>query len=317
MERGIVDLAIIGSGPAGLSAAVYGTRAGLETLVVTDGSVGGQIATTDVVDNYPGIENVGGLELGQRMWDHAEHLGARFVFDRIGAISRDDFDGVFTLSGDDGAYEARTVIYAAGATPRRAGFAGEDEYRGRGVSYCATCDGMFYRGKDVYVIGGGNTACEEALYLSKLAASVTLIVRKDHLRAMKSLRDSVADSPNIIVRYLSRILSVSGDGLLSSLELESVDDEGNPTLERIEKEPGSFGIFVSVGQEPQTELVQEFVDLDDHGYIQTDCSMATRTPGLYCAGDVRVTPLRQVITAAADGAVAATSAACFLGALGE
>ena len=317
MERGIVDLAIIGSGPAGLCAAVYGTRAGLETLVVTDGSAGGQIATTDVVDNYPGIENVGGLELGQRMWDHAEHLGARFAFDRIGAISRDDSDGGFTLSGDDGAYRARTVIYAGGATPRRAGFAGEDEYRGRGVSYCATCDGMFYRGKDVYVIGGGNTACEEALYLSKLAASVTLVVRKDHLRAMKSLRDSVADSPNIIVRYLSRILSVSGDGLLSSLELESLDDEGSPTVEHIEKEPGSFGIFVSVGQEPQTELVQEFVDLDGHGYIQTDRSMATKTPGLYCAGDVRVTPLRQVITAAADGAVAATSAARFLGVLGE
>ena len=173
------DLLIIGGGPAGLSAAIYATRAGLDSLTIEQGAFGGQITTTDEVDNYPGIEGVNGGELGTRLQEHAEHLGAAFAYDTIEDVTRNE-DGTFTASGYDGTYTAKTLIYAAGATPRKAGFAGEDEFRGRGVSYCATCDGMFYTGKRIFVIGGGNSACEEAVFLSRFASEVTLIVRKEH-----------------------------------------------------------------------------------------------------------------------------------------
>lgn len=314
------DVVIVGSGPAGLSAAIYATRAGLKPLVVTSGSAGGQIAATDVVDNYPGIENVGGLELGQRLWDHAEHLGAEFSFEQISGITFHDDSRIFELGYDnelDASFWARSVIYAAGATPRKAGFAGEDDFRARGVSYCATCDGMFYRGKDVFVVGGGNTACEEALYLAKLASSVTLVVRKDHLRAMRNLQDAVLSSSNIKVRYLSSIARVEGDSLIERVVLSTVETDDKRVEETLTFKPGSVGVFVSVGQEPQSTLVSMLADLDERGYVKTAEDMSTRTPGLFCAGDVRVTPLRQAITAASDGAIAATGAARYLGILGE
>lgn len=310
------ELVVIGGGPAGLSAAIYATRAGLTPVVIESGSFGGQISTTDELDNYPGLDNVGGVELGERMRAHAERLGAEFSYDAIKSIELDAGTTTFRLQGEE-SYEASSVVYAAGASPRKAGFVGENAYLGRGVSYCATCDGMFYRGKQVFVVGGGNTACEEATYLARLAEKVTLLVRKDHLRAMSSLANSVLENPKIEVRYLTSIVELRGrEGAVTSLPdtiVLSVGEAGaTPHIEELSFAPGSFGVFVAVGREPRSELVSDLVDLDADGYVLTNDSMETRTSGLFCAGDVRTKPLRQVVTAASDGAVAAVSAATYL-----
>lgn len=304
------DLTIIGGGPAGLTASIYATRAGLDALTIEQGSFGGQIAITDEVDNYPGIEGVNGAELGAKLQQHAEHLGAAFAYDSVTTAAHDD-EG-FRLVGDEGTYTSRALIYAAGATPRPAGFVGEDTFRGRGVSYCATCDGMFYTNKRVFIIGGGNSACEEAVFLSRFASSVTMLVRKDHLRAVSSVVRQVEQNDKITVRYLTSLVRLEGEGFPSKVTLRD-NATGAESVEELE--PGSFGVFVSVGYVPQTALVKDLVDLAADGSIKTDESMATRTPGLFAAGDVRAKPLRQVITAASDGAVAATSAALFLGEL--
>lgn len=309
------DVIIVGGGPAGLAAAIYARRAGLSPLVVEASAFGGQIATTDDVDNYPGLELVSGPELGERLRSHAEHLGADFSFDLISAIRRDEQTRLFSLQGDERSYACRSVIYAAGARQRQAGFAGEERFRGRGVSYCATCDGMFYKGKEVFVVGGGNTACEEALYLSKLASNVTLVVRRDRLRAVSSLANAVTQTPDITVRYLTRITEVCGDGLPETIVLASRtgnNDGASETSETLELGPGAFGVFVAVGQDPQTSLVDGLVDLATDGHVLTGPDMSTRTPGLYCAGDVRDKPLRQVVTAVSDGAIAAMSVAHYL-----
>lgn len=304
------DLVILGGGPAGLTASIYATRAGLDALTIEQGSFGGQIAITDEVDNYPGLESINGAELGMKLQEHAEHLGSLFAYDTIESVVRSG--DVFELSGDEGPYRSKTLIYAAGATPRQAGFEGETEFRGHGVSYCATCDGMFYAGKQVFVIGGGNSACEEAVFLSKFASSVTLVVRKDHLRAVSSVIRQVEANDKIAVRYLTSITKLEGEGLPESITFR---DNASGETHAESFEPGSFGIFVSVGYVPQVKLVRDLVELAGDGSIVTDEDMSTKTPGLFCAGDVRRKPLRQVITAASDGAIAATSAALYLGEL--
>lgn len=301
------DLIILGGGPAGLSASIYATRAGLDALTIEQGAFGGQISTTDAIDNYPGIEDVSGAELGERMRAHAENLGGIFAYDTIEAIEK--VPQGFLLRGYDGEYASRALIYAAGASPRPAGFEGEEKFRGRGVSYCATCDGMFYRGKRIFVVGGGNTACEEALFLARFASEVTLVVRKDHLRAVKSLANRVATSDKITVRYQTSIAKIEGEDLPQSISFRN-NESGAESIETFE--PGSFGIFVSVGREPQTALVKDLVDLMEDGSVATDADTRTKTPGLFCAGDVRHKTLRQVITAASDGAIAATEAASYL-----
>ena len=304
------DLIILGGGAAGLTAAIYATRAGIDALTIEQGAFGGQITTTDEVDNYPGIEGVSGAELGTKFQDHAENLGAKFAYDAISSVSFDEKESRFSLVGDEGTYQSKTLVYAAGATPRKA--EGEDLFRGRGVSYCATCDGMFYTGKHVFIIGGGNSACEEAVFLSRFASDVTMIVRKDHLRAMSSGIRQVKQNEKITVRYLTSITRLEGETLPTSITFRD-NVSGEEHVETFD--PGSFGIFVSVGHVPQSGLVRDLVELSPDGSIVTDDSMATKTPGLFCAGDVRTKPLRQVITAAADGAIAATSSALFLGEL--
>ena len=306
------DLVVLGGGPAGLTASIYATRAGVDALTIEQGSFGGQIAITDEVDNYPAVESVNGAELGMKMQAHAEHLGGRFAYDTITSVDHDGDGSAFTLTGDDGTYIAKALIYAGGAVPRQAGFEGEDKFRGRGVSYCATCDGMFYTGKRVFIVGGGNSACEEAVFLSRFASKVTMVVRKDHLRALNSIVRQVESNDKIEVRYLTSITKLEGDTLPEKVTFRD-NASGGESSETFE--PGSFGVFVSVGYVPQVGLVSDLVDLADDGSVLTDERMATRTPGLYCAGDVRHKPLRQVITAAADGAIAATSAAMFLGEL--
>ena len=300
----IRDCIVIGGGPAGYSAALYAVRASLDILVIEQGMPGGQIATSDMVDNYPGIPDVTGAELGQKMQEHAEAAGAKSAYGMVTALTRED-DGLFTIQTDMDTYRARSVVVATGATPRQGGFAGEEAFRGRGVSYCATCDAMFYLGKRVFVIGGGNSACEEALYLSNVASAVEMVVRRDAFRASRGMVDRVLKKDNIIVRYQTSITVVEGERFIERIIFR---DNANGEEHAEPFEPGSVGVFVFVGNDPATELVRQFVDLGPDGGVLTDESMATRTAGLFCAGDMRTKVLRQVVTAAADGAIAGNAA---------
>lgn len=304
----IYDVAIIGGGPAGLTAAIYATRAGLKTVLFEKQAFGGQMTLTGTIDNYPGVENTTGAELSEKMQLQAQNLGTTIAFDEITrlktALSGSSTCG-FTLTGLSDHYEAKTVIYAGGVVPSPAGFGGEEEFLGHGVSYCATCDGMFYKNKPVIVIGGGNTACEEALYLANLASSVTMLVRKNHLRAMKSLQDKVLSNEKIEVRYLTKLLYLEGNQLPTrATTFSSVD--GYERQLSFWDEP--FGVFVATGRVPDTDLLSNFVASDANGFVITDTSMATTTPGLFVAGDARSKDLRQIVTATAEGAMAASSA---------
>lgn len=270
---------------------------------------GGQIATTNEVENYPGIPLLSGAELGERFQQHAEGLGAQVEWSMVTGVDYDAGSKLFTVHHDVGDTTARSVIACMGATPRPAGFAGEDTYRGRGVSYCATCDGMFFRGKQVFVIGGGNSACEEALFLSDIASSVTIVLRRDQFRAPDGVVQKVLEKDNITVRYQTSIVELSGEAMPTTIAFK---DNSSGEIHTESFEPGSFGIFVYTGTQPHTELVEHLVDLAPDGGILTDESMATRTPGLFAAGDIRSKRLRQVVTAVSDGAIAATSAYAFL-----
>lgn len=304
-----IDVAIIGGGPAGYAAAIYAARSNLTTTVIEQGMSGGQIATTNEVENYPGIPLLSGAELGERFQQHAEGLGAQVTWSMVTGIDYDADAALFTVHHDLGDTSASSVIACMGATPRSAGFVGEDAYRGRGVSYCATCDGMFFRGKQVFVIGGGNAACEEALFLSEIASSVTIVLRRDQFRAPDGVVQKVLAKDNITVRYQTSIVELSGEAMPTTIAFK---DNSSGEIHTESFEPGSFGIFVYTGTQPHTELVEHLVDLAPDGGILTDESMATRTPGLFAAGDIRSKRLRQVVTAVSDGAIAATSAYAFL-----
>lgn len=302
------DTLILGGGPAGYTAAIYAARAGLSCAVVEQGMPGGQIATTDVIENYPGFPSISGAELGMKFQEHAEAAGAETLYAMATGIERLD-DGSFAITDGAQTYTAPTLILATGAVPRTVGFEGEDTYRGRGISYCATCDGMFYRGKQVFVIGGGNAAVEEAIYLSHIAEHVTMVVRRDVFRAPQGVVDTLLARDNVDVRYETSIVRVTGGQLLSKITFRN-----NATGEEHEESfhEGSFGIFVFAGTQPTVELVEGLVELGRDGGVVTDDDMATATPGLFAAGDVRTKKLRQVITAASDGAIAAMSAYHYL-----
>lgn len=310
MSTESLDLVIVGGGPAGLSASIYAQRALLNTVTLEQEAVGGQVILTSEVDNYPGVPHTDGFTLTDAMQRQAEDLGAHIVMENAEFIGRDDATELFEVRTPANTYTTKAVIVCGGATPRKAGFEGEERFGGRGISYCATCDGMFYRGKQVFVIGGGNSACEEALFLTRFASKVTLVVRKDHLRAQASVGKQVAEHPKIEVRYLTSIVKVDGDQLLSSVTFRN-NETGAETTETFEE--GSFGVFVFVGRVPASQLLGDLVELDENGYVVTDDAMATRTPGLFAAGDIRRKPLRQIVTAAADGAIAATSVSAYLG----
>lgn len=309
MTETLYDLVIVGGGPAGYSAAIYAARANLKTVVIEQGIPGGQITTTAELENYPGIPMISGSEFGDKLQTHAEALGVETIWSSVTSIERSDDLKGFLLETDEEPLKAKSVIAAMGATPRPAGFIGEDVFRGRGVSYCATCDGMFFKNKDVFVIGGGNSACEEALYLSNIAKTVTMVVRRDVMRAPDGIANKVAEKDNILIRYQTSITELSGDALPTSITFR---DNKTGDLHTESYEPGSFGVFVFAGTEPHTELVESLVEIGPDGGIMTDDAMATKTPGLFAAGDIRSKRLRQVITAAADGAVAATSAYQFV-----
>lgn len=303
------DMVIVGGGPAGLTAAIYAQRAMLDTVLLEQEAVGGQVISTSEIDNYPGVPHTDGFTLTDAMQHQAEDLGAKIEMSIVEGIEHTG-EGRFLVHTPEANYDSATVIVAGGATPRHAGFEGEEKYAGRGVSYCATCDGMFYRGKKVFVIGGGNSACEEALFLTRFADEVVLVVRKDHLRAQASVAKLVDENPKLTVRYLSSIVRVEGGQLLSAVTFRN-NVTGEETTETYAE--GSFGVFVFVGRVPATELIADMVELDSKGYVVTNDRLETKTAGLYAAGDLRQKPLRQIITAAADGAIAVNSASSYLG----
>ncbi|MBB6445578.1 thioredoxin-disulfide reductase [Bacillus benzoevorans] len=295
----IYDIVIVGGGPAGLSAGLYGSRAKLEVLVIEKSKFGGQTATTSELENYPGsIPDCTGPSLTERMHEQASEFGTEFVKDDIVSV---DFSGdIKVLNGKNAQYQGRTIIIATGAEPRLAGFENEMELRAKGVSYCATCDADFFEELDVAVIGGGDSAIDEAIYLTKFADSVTIVHRRDSLRAAKSLQEKAFNNPKIKFVWDSVPVKANGDEMLEGLEIKNVKTGETSTLD-------VNGVFVFVGLDPITEAFKGQVELEG-GYIPTDEDMRTNVPGVFAAGDVRVKSLRQVITAAADGAMASIAA---------
>ena len=307
-EQSTYDVAIIGGGPAGYTAGIYAARASLNAAVFEQGMPGGQIATSDTIDNYPAIPSISGAELGAKLQEHSEEAGASTIYEMVNIVHIDQM-GEFDVITEANTYHARSLIVATGARPRLAGFIGETEYRGRGISYCATCDGMFYRGKEIFVVGGGNSAVEEAMFLAKIADRVTMVVRKDHFRASRGMVSRLLKHDNVSVLFNTSIKEVSGSTLLNRIEFVDTEN-GNSSI--VEKPEGSFGICVFTGNDPVVDIVRDFVDLGQDGGVITDESMMTRTPGLFCVGDMRSKQLRQVITAAADGAIAGNAAYRYL-----
>jgi thioredoxin reductase (NADPH) len=305
------DLIIIGAGPAGLTAAQYGARANLKVLVIEQLAPGGQVLNIDVLENYPG--NVGtanggprsGFDFSQDLHRQAEQFGASFLMDAAESLGREG--DLFTVHlADGGERRAPALILASGARHRMLEVDGEERLAGRGVSYCATCDGPFFKGKKIFVAGGGDAACDEAQYLSRLSPHITIVHRRDRFRAQKALADRVLHNPNITVRFNTKIIAIRGEQKVSSVVLED-------TVSGKQSEEETDAVFVFTGMIPQSPLAAGLgAKTDETGYVVTDQRMASSVPGLFAAGDVRASPFRQVIVAAGEGAVAAHSAAGYI-----
>jgi len=297
------DLVVIGGGAAGLAAAQYGARASLRTLVVEELAAGGQALLIDGLENYPGVQGpLSGYEFAQTMRAQAESFGAEFLSASVSSLRREK--GRFEIGTTEGDLRALAVILATGAKHRHLGVPGEEEFAGRGVSYCATCDGPFFKGKRIVVVGGGDAACDEAMYLAKLSDRILMVHRKDRFRAQRALAERVLANPHIETRFNTVVAEIRGDKKVGSVVLERVD-----TKERAEE--AAEAVFVFVGSIPQTALAPAEVK-DEAGSIRTDERMATSVPGLFAAGDVRVTPFRQLVTSCSDGAIAAHSASQYI-----
>ena len=298
----IYDLIVIGGGPAGLSAGIYAGRAQMDVLIIEKSGVGGQITTTSEVVNYPGIKEISGHHLGEQMKEQAIGFGVEFLKSEVTNINfKEEIKEIETTSG---VYRALSVIIATGANPRKLGFPGEDEYTGRGVAYCATCDGEFFTGLDVFVIGAGFAAAEEAIFLTKFARKVTIIAREPEFTCAKSIAEKVLKHPKIEVKFNSQLIEVIGDTKLRKAIFK--DNLTNTTWEYNAPNNESFGVFVFIGYKPQSDLFKNHVNLDSQGYIITDENLETNVKDVYAVGDVRPKRLRQVVTAVADGALAAT-----------
>lgn len=301
----MIEIAVVGGGPAGLTAALYAARAGRSVTVFEGNSFGGQITQSPLVENYPGLGNVSGMELGDRMYVQAEQAGATLSFSGVEAIQK-SATGTFLLTTEDGIVEAQAVIYAAGAAPRHLELPGEDALVGRGISYCALCDGAFFANQDVTVAGGGNTALEDALYLSQRCRSVTLIHRRNTFRAESALVERAKATGNLTIVTQTQITGLlAQDGNLTGLLLQKQDGT-TQTL-------AVSGLFVAFGRVPDTAPLSGLADRDEQGYVLTDDQMQTPTPGLFAAGDCRHKQIRQLTTAVSDGTVAAISACRYLG----
>ena len=300
----VYDCIIIGGGPAGLSAGLYAARSKMDTIIIEKENYGGQIATTDEVDNYPGsMENATGPILTDRMRDQAKQFGTNFAKDEITEV---DFKAPIKLViGKKDTYQGKTVIIASGASPRLGGFQKELEFRGKGVSYCATCDADFFTDLEVVVIGGGDSAITESIYLTKFASKVTIIHRRSELRAAKSIQDKAFKNPKINFIWDTVVQEASGEEILEKLVLRNVKTGKT-------EEYKTDGVFVFVGYLPISEVFKDKIEMDESNYIIGDQDMNTNVPGIFVAGDIRQKSLRQVITATADGAIAATTAERYL-----
>lgn len=295
----LYDVIVIGSGPAGLTAGIYGRRAGLSTLVIEGNYIqGGQILNTYEVDNYPGLPGISGMDLADKMKDHMMAQGTDILRARVTGITVEgDVKVVHTPKEE---VQGKTVILAAGAVHRKLGVPGEEEFTGRGVSYCATCDGAFFRDKTVAVIGGGDVAVEDAIFLARACKKVYMIHRRDELRAAKSLQEALFHTPQVEMCWNKTVSEIGGEQQVQWITVDSTTGEESVRLD-------VDGVFVAVGITPDTEFVKDLVQLDKGGYIVAGEDGKTSVPGIYAAGDIRTKPLRQIITAAADGANCITS----------
>lgn len=298
------DIIIIGSGPAGLSAAIYAQRACLDTIVIEkNGISGGQVLNTWEVDNYPGFPGVTGFELSRQFREHANKLGARVVQDEVVQVELSG--NVKKVVCEEETYEARCVILASGAHHRTLEVPGEEELRGAGVSYCATCDGAFFRGRTVAVVGGGDAALEDAIFLARMCEKVYIVHRRDKLRGAKRLQERLQALENIEVVWNSETVAIEGNGQVDALRLRQTETGEERRLD-VE------GVFIAVGIAPESELYAGQVEFDEQGYIRADESGQTSVPGVFAAGDVRTKALRQILTAASDGANCVASAERYL-----
>lgn len=299
------DLIIIGAGPAGLSAAVYAARAELDFIVI-EGSMmqGGQILTTYDVDNYLGLPGISGFDMGMKFAEHAKKLGVSFVTENV--VSMEVQGDVKSVKTDKNTYETKTIIIATGAVHKKAGIPGEAEFTGKGVSYCATCDGAFFKNKVTAVVGGGDVAVEDALYLSRVCGKVYLIHRRDEFRAAKSLVKKARETDNIEFVLDSVVEKIEGENKVRSINIRS---KKSATIKTLEVD----GVFFAVGMQPVTAFVDKNIEMNEAGYIIAGEDCATNIPGVYAAGDIRTKQLRQIITAAADGANAVTSVEKYIG----
>lgn len=301
MNEKIYDLIVIGGGPAGLTAGIYAGRAMLDVFVLEKDKAGGQINLTSEVVNYPGIIETSGTRFGDELKKQALAFGVNFVKDEV--VSMDFSKDIKVVSGKSGEYKALSVVIATGASPRKLGFPGEQEFTGRGVAYCATCDGEFFTGMNVFVIGAGFAAAEEAIFLTKYAEKVTVIAREPEFTCAKSIAEKVLKHPKIEVKFNTELLEAKGD-----VQLRSAKFKNNVTGEIFEykaEEGQSFGIFVFIGYEPQSKIFKEHITLDNFGFIPTNSEFMTNVSGVFAAGDIRPKRLRQIVTAVADGADAA------------
>ena len=300
----VYDMVIVGGGPGGYTAALYAARAGLDVVLLEKLSAGGQMALSHQIDNYPGFEEgIDGFELAEKMQRQAERFGAKTEYAEVRRMDLSAWPKI--VESSEGTFYGRTVVLATGAGPRELDLPGEKELVGRGVAYCAACDGMFYRGKTVVVVGGGNSAVADALLLSRVAGKVILVHRRDSLRAEKIYHDQLRKAENVSFCWNSEVVELISEQKLTAVRLRAVDT-GEETILNCD------GLFVSVGRKPATELVAGQVELDAAGYIVAGENTQTNLPGVYAVGDVRVKPLRQIVTAVADGAMAVHMAEEFL-----
>ncbi|MBR1693620.1 MAG: thioredoxin-disulfide reductase [Lachnospiraceae bacterium] len=293
------DIVIIGGGPAGLSAAIYSARAGFDTLLIErNGMGGGQVLNTYEVDNYPGLPGISGFELGNKMEEHAKKLGVQFAACEVEAV--EDLGKVKKLTTSDGEIEAKGIVIATGAQHAKLNVKGENELSGMGVSYCATCDGAFFKNRTVAVVGGGDVAVEDAIFLARGCEKVYLIHRRDQLRAAKSLQNALSALPNVEMCWDSVVTEIEGQDQVEGVRLRNVKTQEEKSLP-------VDGVFVAVGMLPDSNAFRDLVELDEKGYIVADETCRTSVPGIVAAGDIRTKQLRQIITAAADGANAVTT----------
>ena len=303
MEK-IYDMIVVGGGPGGYTAALYAARAGMQVAVVEKLAAGGQMAQTHQVDNYPGFEDgIDGIDLADKMQDQAHRFGAETIYAQVEHLELEAVPK--TVHTDQGDYFAKTVVIATGANPRKLGLPMEQEFTGRGVHYCAACDGMFYRGNTVVVVGGGNTAAADALALSRISKKVYVVHRRDTLRATKLYHKPLLEAKNVEFLWNSAITALEGDGRLSGVVVKDLQNGQERSLE-------VNGLFVSIGRVPATALVEGQLQLDQAGYIQAGENTESSLPGVYAVGDVRSKQVRQIVTAVADGAVAAHAAESYL-----